>query len=60
MGLDDRARLRGALHELMALIDEGWLVRNTANDAHFPSYLKESARLVTALAQARAALEDTN
>lgn len=48
--------LREALTELHALIEEGWLVRNTVNDGHLPSYLKESARLVNALAAAQKAL----
>ncbi len=42
-----------ALRNLLALIDEGLLVRNTTNDAHFPSYLKESARIVKVIAEAQ-------
>lgn len=30
---DEIERLRAALKDMFALIDEGWLVRNTANDA---------------------------
>jgi hypothetical protein len=51
-------RLRGALRGLMDLIDEGWLVRNTTNDGHFPSFLTESKRLVKVLADAQEALAE--
>jgi methylphosphotriester-DNA--protein-cysteine methyltransferase len=47
-----------ALEEMLALIDEGWLVRNTTNDGHFPSYLRESVRLVKAIADSQAALAE--
>ena len=55
----DAEGTREALAELMALIEDGWLVRNTTNDHHMPSYLSESVRLVKALAKARAALART-
>ncbi len=48
--------VEGALRELYALIEEGWLVRNTTNDGHMPSFLQESARLVNALKAAQDAL----
>ena len=46
-----------ALRELLALVEDGLLVRNTTNDGHLPSYLAESTRLVKALAAARAVLD---
>ena len=48
--------MREALSHLYALVAEGWLVRNTANDAHMPSFLAESARLVNTLKEVDAAL----
>jgi len=48
--------LEAALRELLALVEDGRLVRNTTNDAHMPSYLSESVRLVKALATAKEAL----
>ncbi len=47
---------REALAGLLALIDEGLLVRNTTNDGHLPSFLAESTRLVKALHAAKSAL----
>jgi len=41
--------LAKAAQEIWALIEQGQLVRNTTNDAHFPSYMAESVRLVTGL-----------
>ena len=46
------------LQEVLDLLDEGLLVRNTTNDAHFPTYLKEAARIVFVLAQARRLLDE--
>ena len=46
-----------ALKGLMALINDGLLVRSTKNDAHLPSYLAESTRLVKVLADAQAAID---
>jgi phosphosulfolactate phosphohydrolase-like enzyme len=51
--------MRDALAELFDLVEGGWLVRNTTNDGHFPSFLKESTRLVGALSNARAVLRAT-
>ena len=48
--------LAEALSDVMGLIERGWLVRNTANDMHLPSYIAESTALVNALAKANAAL----
>jgi hypothetical protein len=44
------------LAEIIALIDEGHLVRDTSTDADTPTFLRQSMRLVTALANAKAAL----
>ena len=48
--------LEEVLRDLFALVEEGALVRNTTNDAHLPSYLAESVRLVSVLAAAKALL----
>lgn len=49
-------RLVEAVDEIMGLIDDGLLVRNITNDAHFPSFLAESTRLVKALSGIKDAL----
>ena len=41
--------LAGASKEIWRLIEEGWLVRNTTNDSHFPSYMAKATQLVSAL-----------
>ena len=51
--------LAGALKGVMELVEYGWLVRNTTNDAHLPSYIAEATTLTKALAKARAALART-
>ena len=50
------AVLEGALRGLIHLIDDGLLNRSTTNDAHFPSFLVESLRLVKVIGAAQAAL----
>ena len=41
--------LAEASKEIWRLIEEGWLVRNTTNDSHFPSYMAKATQLVSAL-----------
>lgn len=53
----ERDGLVKILRALMSLIDDGLLVRSTTNDAHFPSYLAESTRLVATLADAQTVLD---
>ena len=56
---DAEARVREsgeALASLFQLVEDGWLVRSTTNDAHFPSFATESARLVTVLKAVQDAL----
>lgn len=48
--------LRAALADLYNLVEEGYLVRSTTNDAHFPSFMAESLRLTTTLLAAQTAL----
>ena len=45
-----------ALRGVLGLVEAGHLVRNITNDAHFPTYLAESARLVQVLKDATEAL----
>lgn len=50
-------RLRLALADMLALIDEGWLVRNTANDSQ-PDWAIRQLGYVRRLAAAKLALEN--
>ena len=45
----ENAWLRDALRDLYALVQDGWLVRNTINDGNLASYISESVRLVNVL-----------
>lgn len=51
-----RNALVAALKGLYSLVEDGYLVRITTNDSHFPSYLKESARFVNVFTAVHAAL----
>ncbi len=51
----DALRLRAALQDMFALVDEGWLVRNTENDAA-PDWGMRQLGFVRRLQKAQAAL----
>ncbi len=48
------------LGEVMKLIDEGILVRNTKDDADFKKFLEQGIRIVRVLKSAQEALEELN
>ena len=50
-------RTRIALAQLLRLVEDGVLVRNTARDHDFMVYIQQSTNLVLALKQAQEVLE---
>jgi hypothetical protein len=52
----ERDALRAVVADMLAMVTEGRLLRNTTNDGHMPSYLAESARLVNVLSRAHSLL----
>lgn len=51
------SKLREALRRLFALVESGYLVRDTSNDADFMAFAKQGIRITNACAAARAALQ---
>lgn len=54
--LAENQRLREAIMELFALLDEGELVRNIERDSDHAAFMRQGLRIVSTLRSARAAL----